>query len=89
MRLPACCSIIIMIYQEISSFRLEFRKVAARSQYFWFCKRHMGMMEGMGVCASIQCNGTTATKRSRKNQAAASIMNSENILTLQGRDHGK
>lgn len=39
-----------MICQEISSFRLEFRKVAARSQYFWFCKRHMGMMEGMGLC---------------------------------------
>jgi hypothetical protein len=75
-------------YLEVSTFRLESPMVAAGSQYFWFCTNHMGMMEGWG-CAGIQWDRTTATKRSEKNQSAASIMNAENIFQLQGRDYGQ
>lgn len=67
---------------------LESPKVAAGSQYFWFCTSHMGMMEGWG-CATIQRDCITAKKRPEKNQPAASRINSDNIFQSQGRDHGK
>lgn len=48
MRLPAYWICMIRFYQQVSSLRLESLEVADGSLYFWFCMKHMGMIEGMG-----------------------------------------